>query len=106
VVVSGFHTLLGIPGRPSDESNQYAKFSHQSMFKPLGLLRSPVFKKIEPFCYPVKKGTKIVVSKIVQTFSFELVKYLSDYSARKRVSGRFMSLREDSMLSRANSYGM
>ena len=51
VVIIGrrrFCTLLAIPGRPSAQNNQSTKFSH------LGLLRCPVFKKIEQFRFHVK----------------------------------------------------
>ena len=54
VVILGFRTLLAIPGRPSDESNQYARFSHRPISKPLGLLRFAVFKMFQPFWFHVK----------------------------------------------------
>lgn len=65
MVVVGFCTLLAIPGRPSDQNNQYTKFSH------LGLLRCPVFKKIEQFRFKIDFGkgfSRSQTSRQVKTF--------------------------------------
>ena len=105
MVVLEFRTLLAIPCRPLGESRLYAKFSHCPTFKPLGLLRSPVVKKIEPFGIHVEIGAKIVISKVLKASPFELIEHLFAYTARTSDSRPLMSLLKDSVLSRACSHG-